>query len=280
MNNYKLNIVFASLFVLLIASCESPNQIDVEPIGDESRKPIGSVISSEEGEVITLMEGSEVLYTINIDRAIPLETVTYVLKLQTDLIGGVSSTDYERSTVEVELAPYTKTNSATLSIANDGIPEADETFVVKVSPKHYPRNLYNLHTASESLTQTITVKSFVDPDNALCAFGWDNASDLDIYIVADGDALSDSNALNGYNMATGSNPEKGSLLATSAPDGVYHVVANVWTGVGTSANFTLSITDAAGSFLSKSGDISWTADGDYVVAATVKKTGSVITFVE
>ena len=32
MNNYKLNIVFASLFVLLIASCESPNQIDVEPI--------------------------------------------------------------------------------------------------------------------------------------------------------------------------------------------------------------------------------------------------------
>ena len=172
-------------------------------------------------------------------------------------------------------------NNTTANIACNGTKSWSSNFNIHSKRCNIPSCFYiSINTASESLTQTITVKSFVDPDNALCAFGWDNASDLDIYIVADGDALSDSNALNGYNMATGSNPEKGSLLATSAPDGVYHVVANVWTGVGTSANFTLSITDAAGSFLSKSGDISWTADKDYVVAATIKKTGSVITFVE
>jgi len=277
MNNYKLNIVFALLFVLLIASCESPNQIDVEPIGDESRKPIGTVVSSESGEAITIMEGSEVLYTVNLDRAIPLETISYVLKAKDDT---AKSSDYELSTDELELPPYTKTNSATLTITNDGLPEPDETFVLTVRPKHYPRNLYNLHTASESITQTITVKSFVDPDNALCAFEWDNNSDLDVYIIAEGDPLSDANAVNGYNMATGSNPEKGSLLATTAPDGNYHVVANVWTGVGTSAAFTLDITDAAGTYLTKSGNISWSADGDFVVAATINKTGNVITFVD
>ncbi|MGB0274466.1 MAG: hypothetical protein ACPF9U_04445 [Flavobacteriaceae bacterium] len=277
MNNYKLNIVFALLFVLLIASCESPNQIDVEPIGDESRKPIGTVVSSESGEAITIMEGSEVLYTINLDRAIPLETISYELKAKDDT---AKSSDYELSTDELELPPYTKTNSATLTITNDGLPEPDETFVLTVRPKHYPRNLYNLHTASESITQTITVKSFVDPDNALCAFEWDNTSDLDVYIIAEGDPLSDANAVNGYNMATGSNPEKGSLLATTAPDGNYHVVANVWTGVGTSAAFTLDITDAAGTYLTKSGNISWSADGDFVVAATINKTGNVITFVD
>ena len=277
MNNYKLNIVFALLFVLLIASCESPNQIDVEPIGDESRKPIGTVVSSESGEAITIMEGGEVLYTINLDRAIPLETISYELKAKDDT---AKSSDYELSTDELELPPYTKTNSATLTITNDGLPEPDETFVLTVRPKHYPRNLYNLHTASESITQTITVKSFVDPDNALCAFEWDNTSDLDVYIIAEGDPLSDANAVNGYNMATGSNPEKGSLLATTAPDGNYHVVANVWTGVGTSAVFTLDITDAAGTYLTKSGNISWSADGDFVVAATINKTGNVITFVD
>jgi len=277
MNNYKLNIVFALLFVLLIASCESPNQIDVEPIGEESRKPIGTVVSSESGEAITIMEGSEVLYTVNLDRAIPLETISYVLKAKDDT---AKSSDYELSTDELELPPYTKTNSATLTITNDGLPEPDETFVLTVRPKHYPRNLYNLHTASESITQTITVKSFVDPDNALCAFEWDNNSDLDVYIIAEGDPLSDANAVNGYNMATGSNPEKGSLLATTAPDGNYHVVANVWTGVGTSAAFTLDITDAAGTYLTKSGNISWSADGDFVVAATINKTGNVITFVD
>lgn len=278
MKNYKLNFAFISLFVLLIISCESPNQIDVEPIGDESKKPIGTVVSSESGEAITLMEGSEVLYTINLDRAIPLETISYVLKAKDDT--AKSGSDYELSIDEVELAPYTKTNNATLTITNDGLPEPDETFVLTVSPKHYPRNLYNLHTSSESMTQTITVKSFVDPDNALCAFGWDNGSDLDVYIIAEGDTLSDSNAVNGYNMATGSNPETGALLATSSPDGNYHVVANVWTGVGTSAAFTLDITDAAGTFMTTSGDISWAADGDYVIAATVNKTGDVITFVE
>lgn len=277
MNNYKLNIVFALLFVLLIASCESPNQIDVEPIGDESRKPIGTVVSSESGEAITIMEGSEVLYTINLDRAIPLETISYELKAKDDT---AKSSDYELSTDELELPPYTKTNSATLTITNDGLPEPDETFVLTVRPKHYPRNLYNLHTASESITQTITVKSFVDPDNALCAFEWDNTSDLDVYIIAEGDPLSDANAVNGYNMATGSNPEKGSLLATTAPDGNYHVVANVWTGVGTSAAFTLDITDAAGTYLTKSGNISWSTDGDFVVVGTINKTGNVITFVD
>lgn len=277
MNNYKLNIVFALLFVLLIASCESPNQIDVEPIGDESRKPIGTVVSSESGEAITIMEGSEVLYTINLDRAIPLETISYELKAKDDT---AKSSDYELSTDELELPPYTKTNSATLTITNDGLPEPDETFVLTVRPKHYPRNLYNLHTASESITQTITVKSFVDPDNALCAFEWDNTSDLDVYIIAEGDPLSDANAVNGYDMATGSNPEKGSLLATTAPDGNYHVVANVWTGVGTSAAFTLDITDAAGTYLTKSGNISWSTDGDFVVVGTINKTGNVITFVD
>ncbi|MGB0279620.1 MAG: hypothetical protein ACPGAA_02380 [Flavobacteriaceae bacterium] len=262
---------------MLIASCESPNQIDVEPIGDESRKPIGTVVSSESGEAITIMEGSEVLYTINLDRAIPLETISYELKAKDDT---AKSSDYELSTDELELPPYTKTNSATLTITNDGLPEPDETFVLTVRPKHYPRNLYNLHTASESITQTITVKSFVDPDNALCAFEWDNTSDLDVYIIAEGDPLSDANAVNGYNMATGSNPEKGSLLATTAPDGNYHVVANVWTGVGTSAAFTLDITDAAGTYLTKSGNISWSTDGDFVVVGTINKTGNVITFVD
>lgn len=206
MKNIKF-ILYSLLMSLLIVGCDA-EKADQEPstVGSTAYKPTLTITPSVASGNVE--EGSEITYTLSTDRVIEFD----IYFKATLLSGTTSEDDIELGTVK--LARYTNSATLTVGIADDGIPEIDETAVIKIEPDGVDSEFWVLPNNTLP-TFNYTIKSIVHPENLVIAAGWDAnaADDLDFFIFNQVEGPWDYSA-------SSDNPEIASIWG-SDPDGVY-----------------------------------------------------------
>ena len=114
------------------------------------------------------------------------------------------------------MSKYTNETTITFTVADDGIPEIDETAIIKIEPDGADSEFWII--PNNTLPEfSYTLKSPVHPENLVIAAGWDAdaADDLDFFIFNEAEGPWDYSA-------SSDNPEIASIWG-SDPDGVYYL---------------------------------------------------------
>ncbi len=192
---------------LLIVGCDA-EKADQEPseLGSTAYKPTLVITPSVASGNVE--EGSQITFTLTTDRVIEFD-----INFKATLMSGTASED-DIDLGTIKLAKFTNSAVLTVKIADDMIPEIDETAVIKIEPDGVDSEFWIIPNNTLP-TFSYTIKSPVHPENLVIAAGWDGdaAPDLDFFIFNELEGAWD-------NSASSDNPEIASIWG-SDPDGVY-----------------------------------------------------------
>ena len=205
-NIVKIFSIVALGTVLFSCDPEKANQ-DSAAIGSESYKPTLTVTTDFVGNEVN--EGETITYNLTTDKVLEFDISVKVI-LES---GTASEADVVLATGVI--TKFTNLATLTATFPEDGIPEVDETAVIKVVADGVASEFWVVNY--ETLPAfNYTIKSFVNPDDFMVALEWDYdaASDFDMFSISQANGPWDS-------AATGDTPESKNLIWGVDPDGTY-----------------------------------------------------------
>lgn len=204
-------MLFIGLLSITLVNCDAEeSSVDPTPIGG-TQELVTPTITPDvvPGDVD---EGSSITFSIVFDKSVR-QTVTWVPVL----VGGTGTEADLDLDVTAVMNAYRTSTSMTVDVISDGIPEMDQTVTIQLQPISVESG-YWISPNYDLPEFTYTIKSFVDPNDLIVAFEWDeNAShDMDMFAFSEVSGPWDS-------AATGDIPETKNLVWGIDPDGTYFI---------------------------------------------------------
>lgn len=268
-------VTLLSLFIITSAFISCDNGEDVSGVV-QINKPTMTI---DFPTAITVTEGTTIPVTFNLSAPVGREFNVYIVMDQPNSTANGDDSDLAEQTVNttyqklITIPPFVTSFSDIIEINEDDLTEGDE--ILKVSIGDTRTSAVNF----QSVVSTITIKNVVADElvldfntnktfsgsngysNTLCAIKDVNGDGYDIDYLLWDDSFSDTG---NTDAQTGSCIESMTIKLSDLPDGLYHVIAALYTNAG--------LDQAIGEFpLIAAGDFPIPVTVDYLRSGSINK---------
>ncbi len=263
------NVKLLCLAIIMLSSYGCSNKQDVAPIQDPTNYPLVTITPMEDYSNIT--EGDVLEFTIEVDKFFDQD-------IDFSVVVNETSTGREQD-ISVEggtFVAFTQSTSIVIEILADNYPEVDESYSMEISAAEDKSYNFQLSPNSDVEQLDFTVANVNTADVLTLGAYWeDDHDDWDMYLFD-----SDGNQMDGYEGATGSDPEiiEG-IIDNNTTDGVYDILLDAYDVENEVTTFELSIAKPNGDVeviittIDLSSDEEPQINGLYRIA-TITKSGS------